>query len=258
MPAAKLSISRVTKTFSASGNMQVTALKDISIVVREGEIVSLIGPSGSGKSTLLDVVAGMTLPDTGTVMLDGEHILGKKGFVSYMPQKDVLFPWRTILDNVIVPLEIQGLNRKAAREEALQLLPVFGLENFAQSYPHTLSGGMRQRASFLRTYLAKKEMMLLDEPFGKLDALTRIQMQQWLLKIWENFSHTVLFVTHDVDEAILLSDRVYVLSASHGQVLAEVPVPLIRPRDSEIMTAPEFIAIKRELLNLLGKTIDKQ
>lgn len=258
MPAAKLRISRVTKTFSTSGNMQVTALKDISVVVREGEIVSLIGPSGSGKSTLLDVVAGMILPETGTVLLDGEPILGKKGYVSYMPQKDVLFPWRTILDNVLVPLEIQGLKRKAARDEALQLLPIFGLECFAQCYPHTLSGGMRQRASFLRTYLAKKEMMLLDEPFGKLDALTRIQMQQWLLEIWEKFSHTVLFVTHDVDEAILLSDRIYVLSASPGQVLAEVPVPLARPRESGIMIASEFIAIKKELLNLLGKTIDNQ
>jgi len=258
MPEPKLAISRVTKTFCDPGEPRLKALQEVSLFVREGEIVSLIGPSGCGKSSLLDVVAGLTLPDEGDVLLDGTPIVGKKGFVSYMPQKDVLFPWRTILDNVIVPLEVQGLNKRAARAEALALLPVFGLESFAAGYPHALSGGMRQRASFLRTYLCKKELMLLDEPFGKLDALTRIQMQQWLLEIWQTFRHTVLFVTHDVDEAILLSDRVYVLSPRPGQILAEVEVPLVRPRLARMTTDQAFTAIKRKLLSLLEEGVFAQ
>lgn len=246
-----LEIEGVSKTFFPKGKRPVEALREVSLFVPEGEIVSLIGPSGCGKSSLLDLVAGLNLPEKGNILLNGESITGKKGFVSYMPQKDVLFPWRTIIDNVIVPLEVQGAGRKAARREAISLLPVFGLEKFADSYPDSLSGGMRQRASFLRTYLCKKELMLLDEPFGKLDALTRIQMQHWLLKIWQTFGHTILLVTHDVDEAILLSDRIYVLSQRPGRILAEVGVNLPRPREPEVATDSSFLSIKTRLLNLL-------
>lgn len=255
MPCPKLEIKNVTKTFPGSEKDRVTALQAVSLFVREGEIVSLIGPSGCGKSTMLDVVAGLTLPDAGEVLLDGTVITGQKGFVSYMPQKDVLFPWRTILDNVIIPLEIQGIKKNAARDEAFTLLPVFGLDKFADSYPWALSGGMRQRAAFLRTYLCKKALMLLDEPFGKLDALTRLQMQQWLLDIWQTMRHTVLFVTHDVEEAILLSDRIYVLSARPGQIIAEVNVDFPRPRHSGITTTPDFTALKSELLQFLGEEV---
>lgn len=269
MSCRKLEIKNVTKTFPGAHSSAnkgtkkgankgtpkdgLTALQTVSLFVRDGEIVSLIGPSGCGKSTLLDVVAGLARPDGGEVLLDGRAITGQKGFVSYMPQKDVLFPWRTILDNVIIPMEVQGIKKSTARQEAAALLPVFGLEQFADNYPGALSGGMKQRAAFLRTYLCKKDLMLLDEPFGRLDALTRLQMQQWLLKIWQTFKHTVLFVTHDVEEAILLSDRIYVFSARPGRIIAEMAVAFPRPRPAGITTDPAFTAIKAELLQLLGE-----
>lgn len=255
MAGAKLEIKNVTKTFPVSKKERLTALKEVALSIREGEIVSLIGPSGCGKSTLLDVLAGLTIPDKGEVLLDGKAITGKKGFFSYMPQRDVLFPWRSIIENVIVPMEIRGIEKNAARLEAAALLPVFGLDNFADSYPGALSGGMRQRASFLRTYLCKKEVMLLDEPFGKLDALTRLQMQQWLLDIWQTFRHTLLFVTHDVDEAILLSDRIYVFSARPGQIIAQVKVDPPRPGNAGATTHPAIAAIRTELLRLLGESV---
>ncbi|MGC5327930.1 ABC transporter ATP-binding protein [Brevibacillus sp. SYSU BS000544] len=248
-----LELDRITKSFTTAAE-PVTAISDASLTVGKGEFVSLIGPSGCGKSTILDIVAGLTLPDEGVVSINGQVITGQKGLVGYMPQKDVLFPWRTILDNVIVGLEVQGMRKAEAREQAIQLLPLFGLEKFASSYPDSLSGGMKQRAAFLRTFLAKKELMLLDEPFGKLDALTRMEMQQWLLSIWQTYQHTVLLVTHDIDEAILLSDRIYFLSHRPGRIIAEVEVSLPRPRlrDSRLTLDPTFIAIKRQLLELLG------
>ncbi|ADG80961.1 ABC transporter [Thermincola ferriacetica] len=251
MPGYKLEVKGLSKTFDGHGKLSIVALQEVSLFVREGEFVSLIGPSGCGKSTLLDIVAGLTRPDEGDVLLDGASIVGLKGKVSYMPQKDVLFPWRTVLDNVIVPLEVQGINRKEAREKALSLLPVFGLGDFSDKYPPALSGGMRQRAAFLRTYLCGREILLLDEPFGKLDALTRRQMQQWLLDIWQNFQHAVLLVTHDVDEAIMLSNRIYVLSARPGRVIAEVEVPLPRPRHAQMALSQEFTEIKARLLKAL-------
>lgn len=232
-------------------------MREVSLVVGKGEFVSLIGPSGSGKSTLLDLAAGLSVPDEGDILLEGRSILGQKGLVSYMPQKDVLFPWRTILDNVIVPLEVRGVSKQQARQQALELLPIFGLEKFADSYPDMLSGGMKQRASFLRTYLGHKELMLLDEPFGKLDALTRMEMQAWLLQIWQTYRHSVLLVTHDIDEAILLSDRIYVLSARPGEIIGEVTVNLPRPRDPRMSVDPAFTSLKMELLDLLSSTSHK-
>ncbi|MBO8165376.1 MAG: ABC transporter ATP-binding protein [Brevibacillus sp.] len=255
MTRNKLVIRGLYKTYPGKGTSAVQALRDISLTVREGEFVSLIGPSGSGKSSLLDIIAGLSLPDEGELTLDGMPLAGKRGRVSYMPQRDVLFPWRTILDNVIVPLQIQGVKRQAAREEAARLLPVFGLEQFADSYPHMLSGGMRQRAAFLRTYLCKRELMLLDEPFASLDALTRMQMHQWLLSMWQRFRHSVLLVTHDVDEAILLSDRIYLLSPRPGEIVAEVAVPLPRPRHPHMTTDPDFLQTKAKLLGLLQETV---
>lgn len=247
----QLTVKAVSKSFSGPKRERVGALEKINLTVTEGEFVSLIGPSGCGKSTLLDLVAGLYLPDEGEILLGDQSIAGQKGHVSYMPQNDLLFPWRTILDNVIVPLILQGLSKKEARQQAAELIPAFGLEKFAASYPYMLSGGMRQRAAFLRTYLCKKDLMLLDEPFGKLDALTKLQMQKWLLEMWQRFSHSVLFVTHDIDEAILLSDRIFILSPRPGRLLKEITVDLARPRHPRVVTEKSFIKIKEELFQCL-------
>jgi ABC-type nitrate/sulfonate/bicarbonate transport system ATPase subunit len=246
-----LEVKNVTKVFYSDKYEDLTALEDVSLYVAKGEFVSIIGPSGCGKSTLLEMIAGLSKPTKGEIYLNGQSIVGRKGNVAYMPQKDVLFPWRTIIENVTVPLEIQGVKKAKAKEEALNLLPIFGLEKFADHYPDMLSGGMRQRANFLRTLLFRKDVMLLDEPFGKLDALTKMQIHEWLLKILEQVNKTVLLVTHDIEEAILLSDRIYVFSARPGKVKGEVAVPLNRPRTQEMITSSTFIEIKKQLLDLL-------
>jgi ABC-type nitrate/sulfonate/bicarbonate transport system ATPase subunit len=246
-----LEVKNVTKVFYSEQYGDLTALENVSLFVAKGEFVSIIGPSGCGKSTLLEMIAGLLKPTSGDICLNGRSITGKKGTVAYMPQKDVLFPWRTIIENVIVPLEIQGVKKAKAKEEALNLLPIFGLEKFADYYPDKLSGGMRQRANFLRTLLFRKDVMLLDEPFGKLDALTKMQMHKWLLKILEQLNQTVLLVTHDIEEAILLSDRIYVFSSRPGKIKGEVVVALDRPRTPEMITSSMFMDIKKQLLDLL-------
>ncbi|SHH14257.1 ABC transporter ATP-binding protein [Desulforamulus hydrothermalis] len=251
MPAVRLAVKAVSKSYDRPGRGKILALDRVSLTVGEGEFVSLIGPSGCGKSTLLELVAGLARPDQGDILLQGRSVAGCRGHVSYMPQNDVLFPWRTVLDNVILPLQLQGMATKEARQTARQLLPLFGLAGFADSYPHMLSGGMKQRAAFLRTYLCRQELMLLDEPFGKLDALTKIQMQEWLLDIWQRFQHSVLFVTHDIEEAILLSDRIYLFSPRPGRILAELTVTLPRPRSPRLTTDRAFIKLKETLYSRL-------
>lgn len=253
-----LEINNLTKTFTGPDKLKIDALKGVSLTVLESEIVSLVGPSGCGKSTLLDIAAGLIEPDSGQILVGGQKGTGRRGMVSYMPQNDVLFPWRNVLDNVIIPLEVAGFNKKAAREEAKALLPVFGLDKFANSYPSSLSGGMRQRAALLRTYLNKQELILLDEPFGKLDALTRMQMQQWLLEIWQKLRGSILFVTHDVEEAILLSDRIYIMSVRPGQIIAEEKIAFSRPRDLTMIHDPAFIAVKKQILGLLREHTGKE
>jgi ABC-type nitrate/sulfonate/bicarbonate transport system ATPase subunit len=250
-----LELKNICKTFLNPDQTYLPTLEDISFTVRTGEFVSLIGPSGCGKSSLLDIIAGLEIPDHGEVYLNGKCITGKRGNVSYMPQDDALFPWRTIIDNVIIPLELQGIPKKRAREEGLKLFPLFGLEGFSDRYPHMLSGGMRQRAALLRTYLFKKDLLLLDEPFGRLDALTRMNIQHWLLSVWQQFSKSIILVTHDIEEAILLSDRILVLSPRPGRIIAEVMVNLPRPRDSKLTTSQEFITIKSKLLEYLKPDI---
>ncbi|MEG6522805.1 ABC transporter ATP-binding protein [Desulfotomaculum sp. 1211_IL3151] len=251
MSSQVLQVRAISKSFNQNKQQQIVALESVSLTVRSGEFVSLLGPSGCGKSTLLDLVAGLIGPDQGDILLGEHSILGKRGFVSYMPQNDLLFPWRTVLDNVMIPLQLQGIPTEKARQQAQEFLPLFGLANFSQSYPDMLSGGMRQRAALLRTYLCHKDVMLLDEPFGKLDALTKVQMQQWLLDIWQHFKHSVLFVTHDIDEAILLSDRIYLLSSRPGRIQAEISVDLPRPRRPRIATDGAFTKIKEKIYGFL-------
>jgi ABC-type nitrate/sulfonate/bicarbonate transport system ATPase subunit len=249
----------VSKRFEVAGHW-LPVLDGISLYAAAGEFVSIIGPSGCGKSTLFNILAGLVRPTAGGVTIAGEDVTGRLGLVGYMPQKDLLMPWKTVLDNTAIGMELQGMSRKEARRQALGWFPRFGLEGFERQYPSTLSGGMRQRAALLRTVLAGRDILLLDEPFGALDAITRMDMQEWLLAIRSQLERTIVFVTHDVDEAIYLSDRVYVLSPRPARVDTVVDVSLPRPRvHDEIVTSPAFAALKHQLLaSLRGQRREEQ
>jgi ABC-type nitrate/sulfonate/bicarbonate transport system ATPase subunit len=251
--AAKLQTESISKVFRGQGpgRPNVRALEGIDMEAADGDFVSIVGPSGCGKSTLFNILAGLVEPTTGRVIIDGRPATRLLGRFGYMAQRDLLMPWRTVLDNTTLGLEIAGMSRRAARRQALQDFPRFGLAGFEQGWPASLSGGMRQRAALLRTFLSGREVMLLDEPFGALDALTRQEMQAWLLDIWQADRKTILFVTHDVDEAVYLSDRVYVLSGRPGRVVLRLDVELPRPRTVAMTTTPPFIELKRRLLDLL-------
>ncbi len=245
--ATRISLRDVSKQFP-SGQRMLSVLEAVDLDVADGQFVSIIGPSGCGKTTLLNIIAGLDQPTTGVVELDGEPFPQRLGMVAYMQQKDLLMPWRTVLDNAILPLEVRGLPRREARQRAESLLGPFGLEGFAKHYPSALSGGMRQRAAFLRTFLADRDVVLLDEPFGALDALTRSQMQEWLMDIWAETGKTIVLITHDVEEAILLSDVIYVLRARPGRIERVVEVDLPRPRGYQLITEPRFNQLKADLL----------
>lgn len=236
-------------------------LHDIHLSVRPGEFVSVIGPSGSGKSTLFHIIGGLLKPDQGRVHMNGQDVTGQRGHISYMPQQPALFPWRTTLDNVLLGQETapgsQRLNHSQQREEARQWLEKVGLGTFEKAYPHMLSGGMQQRAAFLRALLSPQELMLLDEPFSALDALTRTDMQQWLLRMWEDNRRSVLFITHNIEEALLLSDRIIVMSARPASVLYTVEVPFSRPRREEIVEDARFLELKRDMTRWLREEKQK-
>jgi ABC-type nitrate/sulfonate/bicarbonate transport system ATPase subunit len=244
----RLQVAHLSHTYPAQrGHDAVSALDDVSIEVHAGEFVSVVGPSGCGKTTLLKILVGLIGASSGEVLLHGEAgpLLGRVG---YMPQEDLLMAWRTVLDNVTVGLELAGVGRAAARERARAELERFGLPGFEGRWPGALSGGMRQRAALLRTFLAGREILLLDEPFGALDALTREAMREWLLEIWEADRKTILLVTHDVEEAIFLSDRVYVMSARPGRIRDTIKVPFPRPRRLSLAARADFIALKEQIL----------
>ena len=217
----------------------VQALADVSLELGENEFVAVVGPSGAGKSTLLAILAGLLRPSAGRVLIDGAEVdsAGLLGRMGYMPQRDLLMEWRTTLGNATVGLELAGVDRAAARRAALAEFPRFGLAGFEERRPSALSGGMRQRAALLRTFLAGRDVLLLDEPFGALDAITREAMREWLLGVWEAERKSILFVTHDVPEAVFLADRVYVLSERPGRVAAVVDIDLPRPRELDSATA---------------------
>lgn len=245
----KLSIRGVSHTFGSNAAMPV--LDDINIGVQAGTFVSLIGRSGCGKSTIFNMVAGLLRPLEGTIDLDGEDISGKAGLVGYMLQKDLLLPWRTIIDNVILGLELGNRSKAECRELALPFLQRYGLAGFENRYPKELSGGMRQRVALLRTLLCNTDVILLDEPFSALDAQTRGDMQAWLLDIWSEFNKTIVLVTHDVEEAVYLSDEIVVLSSRPGRVRERIAVDLVRPRPRSVITSPEFAALKSHCLKVL-------
>jgi len=230
---------------------ELLAVDRASLDVADGEFVTLVGPSGCGKSTLLSAIAGLVEPNEGEIWLDGKAVARRLGRTALMPQRDALLPWRSVLDNAVLAIEVGGGNVRSGRERAHELLPRFGLEGFGDRYPSELSGGMRQRAAFLRTVLADRETLLLDEPFGALDALTRRSMQEWLLGLWEELGRTILMVTHDVEEALLLSDRVAVMTARPGRIKLVERVELPRPRSAEMAFDPAFVAQKARLLAAL-------
>ena len=244
----------VERRFRGRRGREVLALRGLSLSVRAGEVVAVVGPSGCGKSTLLELVAGLQEPDGGTVTAAGARdAAGRREACAYMPQRDLLLPWRDALANAALALECQGVPRGEARRRAEPLFERFGLAEFERSRPAALSGGMRQRVAFLRTLLPGRPLLLLDEPFGALDSITRHSMQQWLADALADVPRTVLLVTHDVGEAVFLADRVAVMSPRPGRVLEELDVPLPRPRSRrELLTDPAFTALEARALEVLG------
>lgn len=241
-----LKAQNISKSF---GEKQV--LSDVNITLNKGEIVSLLGVSGAGKTTLFNILSGIYKADTGNVYLNGEDITGKPGKVSYMLQKDLLFPYRKVIDNVCLPLIINGAKKKEAREKALPLFKVFDIEDTEFKYPDQLSGGMRQRAALLRTYLSSNGVALLDEPFSALDTITRTKIHKWYLDVMGQIDLSTVFITHDIDEAIILSDRIYILSGTPGTIANEIVIDEKKPRRDDFNLTDEFLAYKRKIVQLL-------
>lgn len=223
-------------------------LSQISLAVPTGKIISLLGPSGVGKTTLFNLIAGLELPDSGSIQLNNTEITGKTGKVSYMLQKDLLLPYKTIEDNIALPLILKGVKKKTALKKVATLLPEFGLLGVEKVYPNALSGGMRQRAALLRTYLFSGELILLDEPFSALDAITKRDLHQWFLKIQKELSLTTLLITHDIDEAIFLSDQIYLLAGSPGKITATITVSRPENKEEDFSLTPAFLDYKRSIL----------
>jgi len=242
---AEITAEHISKTIET-----LHTLADVSIAVHNSEIVVILGPSGCGKSTLLNIISGLLKPDSGTVRLNGEDWTGRTGRTSYMQQKDLLLDSRSILDNVSIPLLLKGVNKRDARRLAGSHLADFGLEGFAHYYPRQLSGGMRQRAALLRTYLFSSDILLLDEPFAALDAITRRKMQLWLLKLQNRYQSAILFVTHDIEEALMIADRIYVLSKRPAHIQLELSI-------NKTSSYAQNFKIKKEILTLLEEGTDE-
>ena len=226
-------------------------LHDINVGIRDGEFVCILGASGCGKSTLFNAVSGLLQVDSGSIQLGSEDIVGKPGRVGYMLQKDLLLPWRTALDNIILGASLTRGANDQDRAQAAQLATHYGLGPYLSHYPRALSGGMRQRVALMRTIVAGREVMLLDEPFAALDSLTRFTMQRWLLQVWREMRRTVLFVTHDIDEALVLADRVLLMLPNPGRIARILTVDLERPREVACMASPAFMQLKAQALALL-------
>ncbi len=248
---ARIELRAVNKVFGSEADGEVTAVRDATFAVRPGEFVAIVGPSGCGKSTILNMVAGLFDPSYGDILIDGANVPDRRPYCAYMFQHDLLLPWRTIRDNVALGIEILGTPRSEARKRSVALLDRFGLGRFANKRPPQLSGGMRQRAALMRTLLCPREVLLLDEPFGALDALTRANMQEWLLEVWEQDNRTVLFITHDVEEALFLADRVLVMTARPGSIKLEVPIDIARPRSRRVTTSESFNMLKQQVLDAI-------
>jgi ABC-type nitrate/sulfonate/bicarbonate transport system ATPase subunit len=249
--AAKLHLDQVSMTFNTPAGPLV-ALAPTTLAVVPGRLISLIGPRGCGKSTIFNILAGVLRPTAGRVVIDGVDSTGITGRVGYMLKRDLLLPWRSVLDNVILGMEARGMSLREARHRALPLLRRYGLAGFENFHPNALSGDVRQRVALLRTLLCGTDVILLDEPFAAFDAETKLTMQDWLLDLWADFGKTAVFVTRDVDEAIYLSDEIHVMATSPGRIAETIAVPIARPRQRHVAQAPEFIAIKERCLELLA------
>lgn len=247
MNEIKLQVKNVSVEFEGK-----KIIEDISIDLNKGELVCILGTSGVGKTTLFNVISGLISPTSGEVFLDGKNILENSGKISYMLQKDLLLPFKTIIDNVSLPLVIKGVKKSEARKRAQKYFAEFGLAGTEKKYPNQLSGGMRQRAALLRTYMFSCEVALLDEPFSALDAITKRKMQNWYLNIMEKIKLSTLFITHDIDEAILISKRIYIISGNPGKITKEIKIDLPKNENGDEVTLTEkFIEYKRKILKLL-------
>lgn len=251
-PAPAMRVRSLSRTYR-DGDRSVLAVQDTNLDIPEGKFVTLVGPSACGKSTLLNLFCGLDQPDSGSIETPSQGEGALLGRIGYMPQQDLLMPWRDVAGNAAVGLECLGVSRDEARRRALEHTRQFGLQGFEGSYPGQLSGGMRQRVAMLRTFLCGRRINMLDEPFGKLDALTRASMQAWLLDYWQENRCTILFVTHDIDEALFLSDVVHLMSPRPGRIVLSLDVAIPRPRKySEVVTSVPFNALKAQLLQRLG------
>lgn len=246
MTVPKLSIQQVTRRF---GNL--TALAPTDLDVQAGEFVCVVGPSGCGKSTLFNLISGVLPPDGGTILIDGADVTGSSGHVGYMLQKDLLLPWMTVIDNIVLGAILTGGASREQRAEGVALAERYGLGEFINHYPAALSGGMRQRVALMRTLAMRHDVMLLDEPFGALDSQTRLAMQRWLLTVWAEQRRTVIFVTHDIDEAIFMADRVVVMTPRPGRIQEIFAVDIPRPRPLSCLTSPLFTQLKARILELI-------
>ena len=233
----------ITKSY---GENQV--LKDISIHLEKGELVSLLGVSGSGKTTLFHILSGLVTPEEGKVYLNDKDVTSSPGSISYMLQKDLLFPHKKIIDNAALPLVLRGMKKKEAREKAQTYFKDFGLEGTEYQYPSQLSGGMRQRAALLRTYLSSNGVALLDEPFSALDTITKTAIHKWYLEVMQHIDLSTIFITHDIDEAILLSDRIYILNGKPGEIRDEIVIKEKKPRAEDFYLTDQFLAYKRKII----------
>lgn len=242
---AEIVIQNLSKSFNGK-----KVLDNIHVKVENGEFVTILGPSGSGKSTFFQLIGGLLEPDQGTIFLNGEEITGKRGFISYMPQQPSLMPWRTVLENVILGQEIQG---NVEKEKAKEMIEKAGLAGYENALPNALSGGMKQRVAFIRALLSPQSLICLDEPFSALDDFTRTEMHEWLLSIWSEYRKTILFVTHNIDEALFLSDRIIIFSTNPAQIIGDIKVPFPRPRKQDLLFTKEFFEKKREVSNLLKR-----
>ena len=246
----KLRVESLSKTFDTPKG-EVRALHELDFEVRRREFITVIGPSGCGKTTLIRILAGLDFPTAGKVLLEGKEVEGPSADLGMVFQDYTLFPWLTVKKNVMFGLEVKGIGRLKAEAEASEWLEMVGLSKFAEVYPSQLSGGMKQRVAIARSLANRPEILLLDEPFGALDAQTRSSMQAYLMKIWQNVDITIFFVTHDLDEAVYLSDRILVLRANPGEIDELIEVPVSRPRSPDQFLSPEFLATKKRLEELI-------